>query len=293
MKMPTRDWQDPLVRKLIAKHRGRDPHEIIEARARELLAEAGQDKLPIDVEGVASLLGIRRRLGEYSFAGRIYAEPSGQLVMDLTKSDRPARRRFTCGHEIIHTVFPGFSREARYRVDATVGNHTRERNEEEFLCDLGAAELLLPSNLLLAEYDISAGLQEVERLAEDAEASLEAAANRLVELSDEGVALIVLEVSHKPADRSELRKGQSVPKRLRVRYAKSRALSTYVPRFKSVDEDSPYGEALATGDLVRGVDTLPGSNSTKFSIEAKRYDRGSSDGTVERVLALVKPRQSQ
>jgi hypothetical protein len=153
--------------------------------------------------------------------------------------------------------------------------------------------LLLPGSLLLDEYNISSGLEEVERLAEDAEASLEAAATRLVGLSDESVALIVLEVGHKPADRSELRKGQSVPKRLRVRYAKSRALSTYVPRFKSVSEGSPYGEALATGRLVTGVGTLPGSNSTKFWIEAKRYDRGSSDGIVERVLALVRPRQSQ
>lgn len=289
MKTPTREWQDPLVRKLIAKHRGRDPHEIVEAQAQRLLSEAHQDQLPVDVETIASFLGIKRRLGQYEFAGRIFAEPSGQLVMDLTTNDHPARRRFTCGHEIIHTVFPGFSREARYRVDATVGNHTRERNEEEFLCDLGAAELLLPRGLLSDRYNISAGLDEVERLAEDAEASLEAAANRLVELADEEIGLIVFEVGHKPADRADLRKGKPVPKKLRVRYAKSRGLRAYIPRFKSVGEDSPYGEALSTGDVVNGVGSLPGNSSSLYAIEAKRYDRGTPHGPVERVLALVRP----
>lgn len=291
MKMPSsREWRDPLVRKLVQKHRGRDPESIVATIAESMLAEAGQDAFPIDVEGIASLLGIKRRIGEYSFAGRIYAEPNGQLVMDLSGNDSAPRRRFTCGHEITHTVFPGFTREARYRVDTSVGNHSPERSEEEYLCDLGAAELLLPTALVRAHYNISRGLGEIEELSDAAEASLEASANRLVDASDEPVGLIVFEVGHKPADRAALRKGEDVPKRLRVRYAKCNRISAYIPRFKSADEDSPYANALATIEAVKGEGHLPGQRRARpFAIEAKRYDRRGKDGITERVLAIVRP----
>ncbi len=281
-------WKDPLVCRLIAKHRGRDPHSIVEMYAGRLLSEADQTQLPVDVETVASLLGIKRRLGPYEFAGRIFADVSGQLVMDLSTNDHLARRRFTCGHEIIHTIFPGFSREARYRVDVAVGHNTRERNEEEYLCDVGAAEILLPRELVSENYDSALGLGEIERLAEDASASLEASANRLVELARDPIGLIVLEVGHKPADRVKLRRGLEVPKKLRIRYATGR-LQTYIPRFKSVSPDSPFAEALVSPGAVKAITTLPCNSAAEFAIEAKRYDRGTSTERVERVLALVRP----
>jgi hypothetical protein len=292
MKMSSsKEWHDPLVRKLIKRHRGRDPELIVAAAAESMLVEAGQDAFPIDVEGIASLLGIKRRVGEYSFAGRIYAEPNGQLVMDLSDDDSPPRRRFTCGHEITHTVFPGFTRDVRYRVDTTVGSNSRQRNEEEYLCDIGAAELLLPSALVREDYDLRRGLDEIENLSDAANASLEASANRLVVTSDEPVGLIVFEMGHKPADRAAVRKGLDVPRRLRVRYAKCNGISAYIPRFKSADDESVYAQALATIDTVKGDGQLPGDERQRpFLIEAKRYDRSGKDGAItQRVLALVRP----
>ena len=52
-----------------------------------------------------------KRVASFAFAGRIYAEASGQLVMDLNAADSEPRRRFTASHEIMHTAFPGFRRE--------------------------------------------------------------------------------------------------------------------------------------------------------------------------------------
>jgi hypothetical protein len=290
MMSPTREWRDPLVQKLMKRHRGRDPQAIVAGAAQSFLVEAGQVSFPIDVESVASLLGIKRRVGEYPFAGRIFAEPNGQLVMDLSDGDSPSRRRFTCGHEITHTVFPGFTRETRYRVDTTVGGHARARNEEEFLCDMGAAELLLPGELVRASYDLGNGLEEVEDLAEAAEASLEASANRLIDVSEEPVGLIVFEVGHKPADRAAIRKGMEVSPKLRVRYAKCKDIAAYIPRFKSANDDSVYCQALATAGTVKGEAELPGvGRRHPFYIEAKRYDRKSKDGVTQRVFSLIRP----
>ena len=91
-----RTWSEPLVQRLVELRQADDPEQAITAYANELRAEAGEVALPIDVGAIASLKGVKRRQGDYDFAGRIYAEPGGQLVMDLNANDNQRRRRFTC-----------------------------------------------------------------------------------------------------------------------------------------------------------------------------------------------------
>jgi IrrE N-terminal-like domain len=285
----SKTWSEPTVLALMRKHRGLDPEEIIERHAERCLREGKQDQLPIDVEGVASLHGIRSRLGDHPFAGRIYVEPSGQLVMDLNASDSPPRRRFTCGHELIHTAFPGFERARRYRSDDATGTYD-PRREEEYLCDRGAAALLMPRSLVRSGYSLDEGLSGVERLAADGVVSLEAAANRLVELADSPVAMLLFGVMNKPADRSRLRRGDVVAPRLRVRYARTQDLDVYIPRYKSAADDTPFTRSLESRDVERGVTYIPGAERHgKFDIEAKSYPWIGPNGRVERVIALARP----
>jgi hypothetical protein len=287
---PGRVWREPLVQRLVRDHPGKTPEQVIEAYAEERLREAGQDRLPVDVDGIASLLGIRRRLGDLPFAGRVYVEPSGQLVMDLNAADPQSRRRFTCGHEIMHTAFPGFRREARYRSDEYVGGFNGARGEEELLCDLGAAALLMPASLVRGRYSAVAGLRDMEALASNAGASLEAAANRLVALADQPVMFLVLESGHKPADVPALKRGEIVPKRLRVRYAVAAGVRTHVPRYKSADDDSVLVRALETAEIERGVEPLPGdAGGRPFEVQAREYRRHDDSGAVARVLAFARP----
>lgn len=285
---PDKTWRDPLVRRLLRDHPGQTPEQIIESYAEDRLREAGQDRLPVDVEGIASLLGIRRRLGDHPFAGRVYVEPSGQLVMDLNASDPQPRRRFTCGHEIMHTAFPGFQREARYRSDEAIGGFNGSRGEEELLCDLGAAALLMPASLVQGRYSAGGGLRDMEALASDAGASLEAAANRLVALADRAVVFVVLESAYKPADGPALKRGESVEKRLRVRYAVTSRIRTHVPRFKSADSGSALVRALVTSEIERGLEALPGDAGGRlFDVQAREYSRHDDSGEVARVLAFA------
>src|ERR1700681_901658 len=219
------EWREPLVRRLIRDHGGADPTDIVRTYADAQRRQANQDDLPIDVDLIRSCLGIRRREGDYDFAGRIYAEKSGQLIMDLRANDSYERQRFTCAHELIHPLFPGFKHESRYRLDAQVGANRPSHAEEEYLCDLGAAELLMPADLVANRYLALGGLRQVERLAHDAPVSLEAAANRLVGLSAEPVALIVLQVMNKPADQRAIRRGENIEPKLRVRYCRANRLN--------------------------------------------------------------------
>ena len=280
-----REWQEPLVRQLIDENEGAHPEDIIERYADELRRQAGQDRLPVRPHLIASCHGIKRRQGTYDFAGRIYAEPSGQLVMDINEGDSQERQHFTEGHELIHSAFPNFAKEGRYRLDALMDRHS-ENKEEEYLCDIGAAAMLMPAELVASEYSVRSGLSDAERLSTEAEVSIEAAANRLIALADEPCVLLCLVWCHKPADRPALRKGQDVPKRLRVRYGVTNHLNLYVPKFKSVDVGSVF-ECAAEDDVVcRDITLLPGMDASGlFRVEAKRYGAGK----VERVLALCRP----
>jgi hypothetical protein len=283
--MPKREWHEPLVKRLIDDHGGADPERIIEEYADQLRAVADQHALPIRPNIIASCYGIRRRRGIYDFAGRIFAEPSGQLVMDINDQDSDERQHFTEAHELMHPAFPSFAQDKRYRLDATMDRHADNR-EEEYLCDLGAAALLMPAGLVAHEYTVRGGLGDVERLSRDAEVSIEAAANRVVTLADDPAVLLCLTWSHKPADRTALRKGLDVPEALRVRYGVSAHLNLYIPKFKSCGDDSVFCLAAQSTDIESDVSTLPGVESAgRFRIEAKRY----GIGRLERVLAIARP----
>ena len=278
-------WHEPLVDRLIQAHGGTPPEEIIEAYAESLRRAAGQEKFPIRPDVIASYHGIRCRRAAHNFAGRIYAEPTGQLVMEINESDPSARQHFTEAHELMHPAFPQFALEQRYRLDASVDRYA-ENKEEEYLCDLGAAALLMPSELVADHYTVRRGLADVERLSADAEVSVEAAANRVVMLADEPAVFLCFAWSHKPADRPGLRKGVEVPRRLRVRYGVTNHLELFIPRFKSADETSVFGAAARARRVVTATCTLPGvEDAGMFRVQAKRY---GSDGR-ERVLALARP----
>jgi Zn-dependent peptidase ImmA (M78 family) len=250
-----------------------------------LLEDAEQGSLPIDVDLVASVKGVKRRRGDHDFAGRIYVEQNGQLVMDLNSSHNRRRQRFTCAHEMMHTGFPDFEEEERYRLDTTVGSNSVNR-EEEYLCDLGAAALLMPKHLIAGQYQLEGGLEEVERLSRDAEVSLEAAGNRLAAISEGPAIFMTFEHGHKPADQPALRRGESVGKCVRLRYARSAGINIFLPRFKGADASSAITLAHASGKLERGVEELPGVRGAgDFAVEARCYGVDQR----ERVLAVAVP----
>ncbi|HEX8647654.1 MAG TPA: ImmA/IrrE family metallo-endopeptidase [Thermoleophilaceae bacterium] len=284
-----RHWREPLVQRLLERSREQNPEIVVERYANKLRRDAGQDSLPIRPDQIASIKGIRlRRAKGHPFAGRIYVEEDGQLVMDVNASDTPARQNFTQAHELIHTAFPNFKEEKRYRSETIEMERHPPNREEEYLCDYGAAALLMPAELVEGKYSVRNGLRDAERLAADARVSIEAAANRLVSLADEPAILLCMVWMHKPADRSALRRGDDIPRRLRVRYAFSRHLDIFLPRYKGCDEGSVYERASRShrSAPVEDVAHLPGlPQAGLFRLQAKRYGAGD----LERVLVIGRP----
>jgi hypothetical protein len=269
-------WSEPLIRRLVGRRADGDPRPRIQAILDGWRDEAGQDRLPIDVHGIASARGIRvRPAAPGDWEGRVYAERGG-VVIEVDPRQSIARQRFTIAHELVHTAFPGFSRERRYRVDEdlAVALFSRNRGEEERLCDWGAGVLLMPEQLIWS-HRADQGLRAIEALARAAKVSLEAAASRLVERSRRPVAFLVFD-------------GDSAG-RLRVRYAKVEGLSLFVARNAPASPDSVAAMAARSGRRERGIGRLPSRSRRLFHIEAKSYPLGRGGSARERVLVIALP----
>jgi Zn-dependent peptidase ImmA (M78 family) len=261
---------EPLVARLAGRRADGDPKPRLKAILDRWRAEAGQEKLAIDVVGLASARGIRvREVEPGDWDGRVYVDSDRRPVIEVNRTHAVVRQRFTVAHELVHTAFPGFTSDRRYRVDGDLDDavFARNRSEEERLCDWGAAQLLMPDELIWS-YRADQGLKAVEKLARDAKVSLEAAAMRLIEASAKPAVFLVLDGL-----------GPS------VRYARVHGLRSFVPRGASVDGGSVFARALASNRRERDTDALPGRSRRPFHIEARSFDGGSG----KRVLALAFP----
>ncbi len=243
---------------------------------------------PISHEIVASMRDIINIEEEaIPWAGCLVPSPDG-LVMTLRLGDSRGKKRFTAFHEVKHTFLPGFSYRTQYRCDpATPPEVTQVRDHGlEALCDIGAAELLFPRSAFRADLAGNARtLQLVEALADRYDASLEATARRVVSLHPEPTMLIALEPACKPTD-------PHAEPALRVQWAQSTGRWPFVPKHKSVPDDSPLGRALE-GELVDETTSLGILTSTatgRARVSAGLYPYTDDRGEQHmRVLALITP----
>jgi Zn-dependent peptidase ImmA (M78 family) len=91
------------------------------------------------------------------------AANNGKRGQILYNPDRPSgRRAFSIAHEIAHTFFPSTSGGARFRE--MTASDSQEMSELERLCDLGAAEVLMPKEEFQASVGGHWGMESVERL---------------------------------------------------------------------------------------------------------------------------------
>lgn len=111
---------------------------------------------------------------------------AGKRCIIINANDRPERQRFTACHEVAHIVL-GLPTEHE-----NAGSQFARRSPNETLCDVFAAELLLPCHLFqpLVE-DSDFGFAAIERLAGDFVASLAATGSRFATVCDRPCAFVL------------------------------------------------------------------------------------------------------
>lgn len=136
-----RVWTHPSVVAL----RTDDPVSWVTERARSLAfaaAEAGWSGPPFDPIPLAEMLGLRVQPSQEVLDARLVAE-SGEKRIDFNPNRPAGRIRYSIAHEIGHVLFPDYAAQARHRL-APGSEAGAAESELEMLCNLAAAELLMP-----------------------------------------------------------------------------------------------------------------------------------------------------
>jgi hypothetical protein len=271
---------------LLEEARRRDPRatdeELISAVAADLV-ELLDLQPPVEPELVASYQGIGRiERSPLRWAGCLLTE-SDELVIRVRDTDTPGRQRFTIFHEIAHTFLPGYRHAPQYRCTPLAT--TSRRDPSEVLCDVAASELLMPARYVRTVIaDASFDLDSVHALAENCDASLEAAARRFVSMWPEPCLLLRMEVTTKPRDPT----GQP---NLRVTSTVANGPWPYMPQHKSVRDAHVLNQCLDGNvvDCVADLDDLAKQSPGSLELHARHYPFVDSEGVNrERVLVLAR-----
>jgi hypothetical protein len=156
----------------------------IRRRARALVSEVcstiGWDGPPFNLNDLASYRGFKVRQALTGFTDLQDACVTPGLIA-LNAKKPPRRRRYSVAHEIVHTLFPDY--EDQLRQSGQLWRQEDDDNELERLCQIGAAELLMPA-FEFAPMLESAGLTltTVLKLHETFDASVEATVRHAVDL---------------------------------------------------------------------------------------------------------------
>jgi hypothetical protein len=242
------------------------PMEAVRLKARaavdQFRAVFGEPEMPIDIEALASLLGISRSddAPAHSHDAELVPLENGRVTIRVN-ADRPeTRKRFSIAHEVSHTFFPHYQSKVWCRTDARFRQRSNPDDFLEMLCDIGASELVMPLPWFSQDAGrVRSGSALVE-LAKKYTASREATLRRYAETNERAVLAGFFSWRLKPTEKKRLphpdqqrlfgTAGEEGPaKKLRLDYSIPSAAAMdagyYLPPHKSVEGAGPLCDAAA------------------------------------------------
>jgi IrrE N-terminal-like domain len=233
----------------------------------DFLREAAElgDELPVDLGKIYQRFCIPEplRVPLDQQQGILLNSYKGLIL--IKENDPIVRQRFTEGHELIELLF-----DVQTDVQTELGlPHWAEARKEQ-LCDAGAAELLMPrSSFGDRVANLGVSLAAARKLAMLYQTSLVATLLRMLDLTDEGYALVLWHHALKP---TEIRRDPSQAEaKLRIQWCKTNShwQGGYIPKDKSIGPDSLIAQADATGVAQIGTETfLWGGKQITCQVEA-------------------------
>src|SRR5207247_2110885 len=136
---------------------------------------------PFDPFALAELLHINAVPNSEILDARTVPAGGDHVRIEYNPSRPRARIRYSIAHEIAHTFFPDAAKQVRNR--AARGDYSGDEWELEMLCNLGAAELLMPTGSLLDLQDRHVSIQDVLEFREKFEVSTESILLRLIRVT--------------------------------------------------------------------------------------------------------------
>jgi Zn-dependent peptidase ImmA (M78 family) len=180
-------WSNESVKRLAGSA---DPVHAITQYARTAVVNAidrGWSGPPFDPLKLAQIMGIEVVGKESVRDARTVADDNGRLKIEVNPNRPQPRLRYSVAHELAHTLFPDCAKHVRNR--AAYHELTGDEWQLEALCNIGAAELLMPAGSFpeLRKEDLAIGRLLDLRLIYGV--SMEAVLIRAVRVSSEPVAM--------------------------------------------------------------------------------------------------------
>lgn len=285
-------WTHPSVLALQEESGGADPVAEIARRAEEMALnamEAGWSGPPFDPFALADHLGVEV-IGREDLDDARLVDAEGTPRIEFNPLRRPARVRFSLAHEIGHLLFTDHGERTRYRARAHAEQAPGDEWQLEMLCNVAAAELLMPAGAFPAGHLEDLSLPHLLDLRKRFGVSTEALVRRVVKLTDLPVCLVA---AARHRDRPGLRLDYGVRSRAwngpvpdESDIPASTALARCTAVGFSVEADESWGEHEVRvqaagippypGDRLPRVVALLAQPAAGHSAHALRYVRGDA-----------------
>lgn len=161
-----------------------DPMSVIIQRARSAVLgamEQGWSGPPYNPFTLAEMRGVKLLPTEDVLDARTRSDSGERFTIEFNPQRPAARMRYSIAHELGHTLFPDCAAATRNR--ATHAEMKEDDWQLEFLCNMAAAEILMPFGTLQEELSIRPSTGLVLDLRRKYLVSCEAVVNRLIRLS--------------------------------------------------------------------------------------------------------------
>jgi len=238
---------------------------------------------PIDLDMIYARFGLMqpKRVPLPNLQG-LLVDPEYGLIL-VNQADPPQRQRFTESHELVELLFAALPPNNGWAARERVGPFKMSLKEE--LCNEGAAELLMPrSSFLPRVRQAGVSYATARQLAFKYQVSTTAALVQMTRIGPGSHAVVLWRRMHKPAElRAPTSENQPAlfadlaidaphPK-LRVLWCLAGPRTRFIPRDKSVPDDSSIGRSYFEGVFVRGDDVLElGTAKGRFHCESQPFE---------------------
>jgi hypothetical protein len=268
-----RQWQNASVSSFAGRA---DPIALMLKRASAVALDAmqqGWSGPPFDPFALADLLHINVVPNSEVLDARTIPLKGNRVQIEYNPNQARARIRYSVAHEIAHTFFPDCAERVRNR--AARQDYAENEWELEMLCNLGAAEMLMPTGSLGDLKDKELSLREVLDLRKRFEVSTESVLLRLIRVTQQPY---VLFVASRPSQSSD---------RYRVDYSlSSRAASNRLASNALLPKQTVVGACTARGYTAMADEEWPGLGKVHLEcVGISPYP----ESVYPRVIGLLRP----
>ncbi|MCY4580506.1 MAG: ImmA/IrrE family metallo-endopeptidase [Chloroflexi bacterium] len=248
-------WTNPSVMVLAE---GDDPFASMQFKVKTAILEAaerGWTGPPYDPFQLADLMNIGVTPNDEVFDARTVPVGPDGFRIEFNPNRPHGRMRYSIAHEIAHTLFPDCGESVRNRLRPSW--FREDEWQLELLCNVGAAEILMPTRYGSLE-DEDVDINNLVRLRQQFDVSMEALLLRIAKLTNTACAVFAaarVESDDQPAG---YRIDYSVPSRS---WSAEGSLSNF-----RISESAVLQECTAVGFTAKGTENW-GSTLPEFNIE--------------------------